>query len=124
MAIYPPLRQAFVGCFYPFPPVTFIPLTPPTVAAIMNFSISEERERVQRRMQGFDWQKSNVWQCLTQSYGEKLNQDELISIADLVATKLKIKLDRDARRRKAVMIKWFEEHWESIQTLLPQVALD
>jgi hypothetical protein len=57
-------------------------------------------------------------------YGQKLKQDELVSIADLCAEKLQIKLDRDARRRKIVVIKWFEENWAAIQPLIHLIVLD
>lgn len=86
--------------------------------------LSEERERVQRRIEGFDWPKSPVWLHLCCLYGPKLKQDELVSIADIIVKKLEIKLDRDARRRKVVMIKWFEENWIRIRQILPFIVLD
>jgi hypothetical protein len=85
---------------------------------------SEERERVQRRVEGFDWQKSPTWLHLSCLYGPKLKQDELVSIAEICAQKLEIRLDRDARRRKVVMIKWFEENWFRIRHVLPFIVLD
>jgi hypothetical protein len=75
-------------------------------------------------MDGFHWKQSLVWAHLNYLYGPKLSQDELISIGELVAQMLQIKLDRDARRRKPVMIKWFEENWCKIQPLLFYVVLD
>jgi hypothetical protein len=57
-------------------------------------------------------------------YGPKLSHDELVSIGGLVANALQIRLDRDARRRKSVMIKWFEEHWIEIQPILWHIALE
>jgi hypothetical protein len=89
-----------------------------------NISLSVERERVKRRMDGFNWKQSMVWAHLNHLYGPKLSQDELVSIGELIAQTLQIKLDRDARRRKPVMIKWFEENWISIQPLLFHVVLD
>jgi hypothetical protein len=53
-----------------------------------------------------------------------LKQEELVSIAELVAQRLRIKLDRDARRRKTVMIKWFDENWQFILPILRFVVLD
>jgi hypothetical protein len=87
-------------------------------------AVSEERERVQRRVEGFDWQKSPMWLHLSCLYGPKLKQDELVSIAEICAQKLDIRLDRDARRRKVVMIKWFEENWFRVRQLLPFIVLD
>jgi hypothetical protein len=57
-------------------------------------------------------------------YGPCLLQEELVSIAELVSQHLEIPLDRDARRRKAVMVKWFQENWEVIEPLLRLVMLD
>jgi hypothetical protein len=47
-----------------------------------------------------------------------------VSIRELVAQILRIKLDRDARRRKPVILKWFDENWFAIQPLLLHVVLD
>jgi hypothetical protein len=84
----------------------------------------DERERIQRRVQGFNWKKSGAWLHLSFIYGPKLNQAELISIAELCSQKLHIKLDRDARRRKTVILKWFTEHWRQIHPLLRLIVLD
>jgi hypothetical protein len=85
---------------------------------------SEEHARVQRRVSGFDWRLSYAWAHLSYNFGPKLSQNELVSIAELMAGMLQIKVDRDARRRKPVMIKWFEENWRQIRPLLANVILD
>jgi hypothetical protein len=41
-----------------------------------------------------------------------------------VASSLKIKLDRDARRRKVVILKWFDENWAEIEPVLPLIILE
>lgn len=82
-----------------------------------------ERERVKKRIRGFDWRRSQAWHTLINKFGPKLNHDELTSIADLIAGQTNIKLDRDARRRKIVLVKWFEEHWTIIQPLINIVVL-
>jgi hypothetical protein len=86
-------------------------------------SPSGELDRIQRRLDGFDWQKSRAWLHLCCQFGPRLNQEELVSIAELVGNHLGIRPDRDARRRKIVMIKWFEEHWTAIQPVLRLVVL-
>jgi hypothetical protein len=85
--------------------------------------IANERIRVQSRVDGFDWRLSHAWRHLAFIYGEKVTQGELVSVADLLARSIGIRLDRDARRRKVVMIKWFEENWAFIYPLLPIIAL-
>ena len=94
------------------------------VSKVLSEQISEERERVQRRIDGFNWRKSAVWKQLSCRFGPKLNQEELVSVAELLCEKLNIKLDRDARRRKVVIIKWFEEHCVQIQPMLAMISLE
>jgi hypothetical protein len=86
--------------------------------------MSEERERVQKRVDGFNWKRSTAWKHLSAAYGPSLKHEELVSIADLAAKKLGIRLDRDARRRKIVMIKWFEENWAVLEPLLSKIVLE
>jgi hypothetical protein len=85
---------------------------------------SEEIRRIQRRLHGFNWKKSQAWQHLCAQFGPKLNQEELVSIADLIGSPAGIRPDRDARRRKVVMLKWFEEHWRLVVPLLRFVVLE
>jgi hypothetical protein len=85
---------------------------------------SDEIHRIQRRLNGFNWKKSQAWRHLSFQFGPTLTQEELVSIAELIAHRTGIRLDRDARRRKMVMLKWFEEHWTVIQPLLGLVVLD
>lgn len=74
----------------------------------------EERKRVKKRMANFDRKDSQAWKFLSLIYGPQIKQDKLISIAEYVASCLKIYIDRDARRRKSVLIKWFDENWNRI----------
>jgi hypothetical protein len=53
---------------------------------------------------------SPAWLRLKRHYEPKLIHEELVSIGSFLAERLDIRLDRDARRRKIVMIKWFEEN--------------
>ena len=92
--------------------------------AVLSLALSDERARVEKRVAGFAYRKSPVWKHLCHCYGPKLRQEELVSIADLLCAKLNIKLDRDARRRKVVIVKWFEEHWHQVQHVLPNIVLE
>jgi hypothetical protein len=55
----------------------------------------DERERIQPRVEGFNCKKSRAWLHLSFISGPKLNQAELISIADVCSQKFQIKLDRE-----------------------------
>jgi hypothetical protein len=96
---------------------------PQEVNPISARPISDEHWRIERRLMGFNWQQSNAWFNLTYLYGPDLSHNELVSIGDLLAAKLHIKLDRDARRRKPVMVKWFDEHWMLVFPLLRGIVL-
>jgi hypothetical protein len=98
-------------------------LTSARAARSISSRASEECFRINRRVGGFDWTKSYAWIELAERYGPKLVHAELVSIADLAASRLHIKLDRDARRRKVVMLKWFEENWALIRPLLEEIEL-
>lgn len=87
-------------------------------------SETDEMERVKRRIQGFNYKSSHAWKMLTAKYGPKLAHEELMSIAELLSAQVNINLDRDAKRRKAVLVKWFEENWDSIQGYLQYVILE
>jgi hypothetical protein len=75
-------------------------------------------------MRGFDWANSNAWLLLTGQFGEKIKQEELVSIAQVVAARGNIPFDRDARRRKGVIIKWFQDNWNVAHFILPFVVLE
>jgi hypothetical protein len=98
----------------------------PSVASQRFFrkGVSEELERVQKRINGFNWRRSTAWRQLSKVFGPHLKQEELVSIAELIAKKLDIRLDRDARRRKIVMLKWFEENWVAVEPLLAAIVLE
>jgi hypothetical protein len=98
--------------------------SPPADAPKPNPGSSYEIQRIQHRIDGFNWKNSHAWLCLCSQFGPRLNQEELVSIAELTASRLGIRLDRDARRRKVVMIKWFQEHWAALQPLLRLVILE
>jgi hypothetical protein len=85
--------------------------------------LSEECRRIRRRTNDFNWKNSNVWGFLRWFYGSKLRQAQLVAIAEIVSARTHIRLDRDARRRKIVLIKWFEENWWLIYPWLHLIQL-
>lgn len=84
----------------------------------------EEKQRIQERLKNFNTKDNMVMKQLTQQFGPNIKQPELRSIADVVSQNANIKLDRDAKRRKTVLIKWFDENWDKIKTILPYVILE
>lgn len=80
-----------------------------------------ERRRVDKRLKGFVVKESRAWKQICQHYGSNLNQVELLSIAEVLGYALHIRVDREAKRRKEVLIKWFEENIEAIEPMLDRI---
>jgi hypothetical protein len=85
---------------------------------------NKEKSRIAQRMIGFNARDNEVWKEITSRFGANLKHPELLSIANVLATNAMIKLDRDAKRRKAVLIKWFHEHWAEVSPFLDYVTLE
>mgnify|MGYP003091364060 CR=1 FL=1 len=83
-----------------------------------------EKARISERLKDFNPRENDAWKKITQKFGPNIKQPELISIASVLANQAKIKLDRDAKRRKSVLIKWFQEHWNDISCYLDYVVLE
>lgn len=82
-----------------------------------------EKQRIANRLSGFNPRDNVAWREISNRWGN-IKQKELLSIAQVIATEAKIKLDRDARRRKSVLMKWFCEHWDVVQGYLEAIVLD
>jgi len=85
---------------------------------------NKEKHRISARMAGFDPKDNEVWRQITQRFGANVKQPELLSIANVLAMNANIKLDRDAKRRKSVLIKWFQENWAIVSPFLDFVVLE
>lgn len=77
-----------------------------------------ERLHNRQRMAGFDEKTSRAYTFLCKRFGPKMSQQELLSLAQVVTDTLDIPLDREASRRKKVLIKWFDENFASIEHFL------
>lgn len=83
-----------------------------------------EKSRVNDRLNGFVAKESFIWNELSRRFGSDLHHGELLSIAVVISDFSQIFLDRDAKRRKTVLIKWFQENWSSIAPFLSFVVLE
>ena len=82
-----------------------------------------EREQSQERVGDVDAYHSPCWTELTKRFGDHIHQEELKGIAELLSKTLNVKLDRAARRRKKVLVKWFFENWDELYPYLDYVAM-
>lgn len=85
---------------------------------------NKEKERITNRLSGFNPKDNVAWREITSRFGNNIKQQELLSIANVLANSASLKLDRDAKRRKCVLIKWFEENWQAIFPFLDYVVLE
>lgn len=85
--------------------------------------MSDELLRVNQMVKGFNANRSIAWIYLRSNYGDKITHNELIRIAKIVSTYTGIKVSRDAKRRKVVLLKWFDENWQTIKPVLTMVSI-
>ena len=73
-----------------------------------------EAKFVQEKMADFDPTNCEAWAKLTSRFGPKISQEELLSLAEVVSHQLNIELYREYKRRKNMLIKWFDEHCDQV----------
>ena len=81
------------------------------------------RSALTERLKNFVYKESAAWKEITRRYGEELTQNELLCIAEVIASNLGIVIDREAKRRKNVLIKWFDENLEVITPFFERLRL-
>ena len=94
------------------------------VQRLTGVPMNPEKLRIAMRLAGFNPKENFVTKEITRRFGANLKQGELINIAQVIAENAQIKLDRDARRRKNVLLRWFEEHWTQITPYLDYIVLE
>jgi hypothetical protein len=85
---------------------------------------NRDKARITSRLGAFNAKDTFVWREITRRFGSNVKQPELVSIATVLAQSTSIKLDRDAKRRKSVLIMWFQENWASVSPFLDYVVLE
>jgi hypothetical protein len=91
--------------------------------------LGADRRRNVRKEGDFDWKESKEWADLRQRYGEDIHLADVLDLARIVAERSALALDREARRRKSELIKWFHDHWKVVvphfpATITPRTGLD
>ena len=85
---------------------------------------NNEKKRISERLNGFNPRDNNAWKEISRRFGSNIKHPELLSIANVLASSANVRLDRDAKRRKTVLIKWFQENWAAISPFLDYVVLE
>ena len=84
---------------------------------------SPSRTALEERLRDFVYKESAAWREISMRYGDELTQSELLCIAKVIGTNLGIIVDREAKRRKNVLIKWFDENLEVILPFFERIRL-
>ena len=80
---------------------------------------SAEKERVRQKLTGFDQKTSPACAYITKQFGAEVRQHCLVEIAKYLAKKRGLPLDRDSKRRKSVLMKWFHDNWAILSKDMP-----
>jgi hypothetical protein len=86
-----------------------------------------ERRTLAPLMAGFDWQDSVAWRALAARHGSDLSHQRLIELAKEIKQQVgdsATPLMRIHRRRKAVLVKWFQINWTVIRPLVEAPVTD
>jgi hypothetical protein len=59
---------------------------------------------------------------LEKEFRRKLKQSELVFIAKTLARALGLKLEREEKRKKDELIRWFDAHWQVIEPKIREIA--
>jgi hypothetical protein len=71
----------------------------------------------------FPYRTCAAWRDICNRFGTGLTHCELLCLAEVVAFNLNLTLDREAKRRKSCLVKWFDGHLSQISPFLGRVRL-
>ncbi|KAK8842273.1 hypothetical protein M9Y10_026507 [Tritrichomonas musculus] len=81
---------------------------------------NEELLFVNDQLKFFKPSSSAAWKLLEFHFGPKITQEELLSLAMVVSTYTGISLYREYKRRKGMLIKWFDDNLTQIWPFILQ----
>jgi hypothetical protein len=82
-----------------------------------------EKNKAAERLNDFNLGESPAYAALKDRFGERVTRKKMLSIAQILSGGLRIAIDREAKRRRDVMIKWFDENWAAIEPHLDKITL-
>ncbi|OHS96257.1 hypothetical protein TRFO_37587 [Tritrichomonas foetus] len=86
----------------------------PMIHEVENIAAQEPPKKPQKER--FEFKKCEAFKQITEVYFyPTIRQSELVSISTVLANACELRVDRDAKRRKDLLYKWFEDHWDQIE---------
>jgi hypothetical protein len=58
---------------------------------------------------------------LEEMFGRKLKQRELATYGKIVAERLSLKLDRETKRNRAKLLRWYSDNWEALRPMMQEI---
>ncbi|OHS94985.1 hypothetical protein TRFO_38795 [Tritrichomonas foetus] len=83
-----------------------------------------ERERIKMIIRDFNYKQSKAWHSFEQIKWDKMNHKELVCIAQVLEKELNVVLDRESKRRKEVLVNWFDRNWEVLQPYINCISFE
>ena len=96
-------------------------------------SAERERRKLQERLDGFDWNKSEAKQWIMDNYGTELKQFELLQVCERFLEELrrtdpekaaKMKIDRECKRRLTQLQKWVSDNFKDLREFLRHIVFE
>lgn len=78
----------------------------------------KEKAVIANKLRDFDMRTSRAYQYLIQKFGTIPSREELTSLAMIIESELNIRLDREERRRKIVLIFWYDKNFDKIKPFI------
>ena len=85
---------------------------------------SDDKEKVKAILGDFDPNKSEAWLTLEECFGVNVKQPPLLEIAKIIGQHVHINVNRNARRRKSVLIKWYHDNWNALKPYIKHFQVD
>jgi hypothetical protein len=83
----------------------------------------QEREMILQRVRDFSMTGSRPWRYFRDRGWDKLSVKECVGIGRVLSSETGLDMDREAKRRKEVMFKWMDDHWNAFEPVLGRISL-
>lgn len=90
------------------------------------YGTGAEAKAVRRELNGFDAKNSMAWSRITSQYGNDIRLNDLKAIAKVIEQRYPSKvslISRNACRSLPLLIKWFQDNLDFIDTILQYIEL-
>jgi hypothetical protein len=84
----------------------------------------QERVMLDDLLRDFHPENSRPFLFFKENKWTDLAMPQLVSIAELFAKDANIPIDREAKRRKGVLFKWLDDHWDALLPYAQELRLE